>query len=196
MEKLQTEKCQAIMKATLELVAQQGFHGTPTSQIAGKAGVGVGSIYRYFKDKDELIHAIHAQLDMKLHNALATDLNTEQPDREVFLQLIFNLINHLLNNPREFQFLEQYYNSPYGIEKRREKFLEEELPCGDAEKRFFNILFGGKGRTVKDLPKPIIHSLAFGPIIFIIRDHLAGLIELDDALIRQLAEGCWDAIKI
>ncbi|HEY5672396.1 MAG TPA: TetR/AcrR family transcriptional regulator [Malonomonas sp.] len=196
MEKLQTEKCQAIMQATLRLVATQGFHGTPTSQIAGSAGVGVGSIYRYFKDKDELIHAVHAQLEAKMHLALAEQLNLELPDRELFIVLICSLINHLLQNPLEFKFLEQYYNSPFGIEKMREKFLVDELPNSDVSKPFLNILFGGKGKTVKDLPKPIIHSLAFGPVIFIIRDHLAGLIELNDGLIQNLAEGCWDAIKI
>lgn len=196
MEKQQTEKCQAIMTATLHLVADQGFHGTPTSQIASRAGVGVGSIYRYFKDKDELIHAIHTQLETKLQIALAKGLKTELADREVFIQLICNLIKHLLNNPLEFKFLEQYYNSPFGVEKKREKFFVDDLPGDSGEKPLINIIFRGKGRTVKDLPMPILHSLAFGPVIFIIRDHLAGLIELHDALIRQLAEGSWDAIKI
>ncbi len=196
MEKQQTEKCQAIMQATLMLVANQGFHGTPTSQIARSAGVGVGSIYRYFKDKDELIHAVHAQLEARLQSALADQLGLKLPDRDLFIVLICSLINHLLKNPLEFKFLEQYYNSPYGIEKMREKFLVDELPSSDVSKPLMDLLFGGKGRSVKDLPKPIIHSLALGPVIFIIRDHLAGLIELNERLIQKLAEGCWDAIKI
>jgi len=196
MEKLQTEKCQAIMQATLTLVANQGFHGTPISQIASSAGVGVGSIYRYFKDKDELIHAVHAQFEAKMHLALAAQLNLDLPDRELFIVLICRLINHLLLNPLEFKFIEQYYNSPFGIEKMREKFLVDDSPASDSSRPFLKIIFGGKGVTVKDLPKPIIHSLAFGPVIFVIRDHLAGLIELNDCLIQNLAEGCWDAIKI
>jgi AcrR family transcriptional regulator len=196
MEKQQTEKCQAIMKATLELMADQGFHGTPTSQIATKAGVGVGTIYRYFKNKDELIHAIHGQLHNKMNSSISEGLDLELSDRDLFIQLIVNLINHLLNHPEEFKFLEQYYNSPFGIEKRRARFLEEE-PTGDgSEGPFKDIIFRSRGESVKDLPRSIINALAFGPVVFILRDHLAGLIELNNDQIRRLAEGSWDAIKL
>jgi len=192
----ETDKCRAITKAALELIAKQGFHGTPISQIAKQAGVGVGSIYRYFSDKDELIHAIHARLDSQLYQALTVGLDSCETDYQRFIKLLINLTGHLINNPLEFKFLEQYFNSPYGIEKMREKFFEEEVPTCDTEKPFLNILFNGKGKTIKDLPKPLIHALAFGPIIFMVRDHLAGLIELDDPLIQRAAESCWDAIKI
>jgi AcrR family transcriptional regulator len=50
-----TDKRAALLEAALELFAENGFHGAPTSLIAERAGVGVGTIYRYFKDKDELI---------------------------------------------------------------------------------------------------------------------------------------------
>jgi len=196
MDTPQNDKCCAIMNAALELVAAQGFHGTPISQIAKLADVGVGSIYRYFADKDELIHAIHARLEEKMHQALAVGIIGGAPDREQFIHLVKLLVHHLSSNPLEFKFLEQYYNSPFGIEKMREKFLDDTLPCCDPEKPFFNILSGGRGKTIKDLPVPIIHSLAFGPVIFLTRDVLAGLVKLTDPLLQQFAEGCWDAIKI
>jgi AcrR family transcriptional regulator len=196
MDKLQNDKCCAIMTAALELVAVQGFHGTPISQIAKQADVGVGSIYRYFADKDELIHAIHARLDERMNKALSQGADTSLPSQGRFIQLVINLIQHLVDNPLEFKFLEQYYNSPFGIEKKREKFLEENVADSDIDKPFLNILFNGRGKTIKDLPKPLIHALAFGPVIFLVRDHLAGLIELDEKLISQTAKGCWDAIKI
>ena len=196
MDKLQNDKCCAIMTAALELVAVQGFHGTPISQIAKQAGVGVGSIYRYFADKDELIHAIHARLDERMIQALSQGADTSQPCQVRFIQLLVNLIQHMISNPLEFKFMEQYYNSPFGIEKKREKFLEDGVAGCDIDKPFLNILFSGRGETIKDLPKPLIHALTFGPVIFLVRDHLAGLIELDESLIHQTAEGCWDAIKI
>ncbi len=196
MDKLQNDKCCAIMTAALDLVAVQGFHATPISQIAKQAGVGVGSIYRYFADKDELIHAIHERLDGRLFQALSVGIDASQPAHDQFVQLLINLSGHLINNPLEFKFLEQYFNSPYGIEKMREKFLEEGGSSCETEKPFLNILFNSKGKIIKTLPKPMIHALAFGPVIFMVRDHLAGLIELDAPLIQQLAESCWDAIKI
>jgi len=37
--------------AALELIAEHGFHGVPAASIADQAGVGVGTIYRYFENK-------------------------------------------------------------------------------------------------------------------------------------------------
>ena len=48
-----------VIQATLEIIAENGFHNAPTSLIADRANVGMGTIYRYFKSKDELIHAIY-----------------------------------------------------------------------------------------------------------------------------------------
>ncbi|MCJ7500817.1 TetR/AcrR family transcriptional regulator, partial [bacterium] len=56
------DKRQAIMEAALDLFVELGFHGAPTSLIAKRAGVGVGTIYRYFQSKEELIHRIYDDL--------------------------------------------------------------------------------------------------------------------------------------
>ncbi len=184
-------KCLAVYKASLELIAVQGFHGTPMSQIAKKAGVGVGSIYRYFKDKDDLIHGVHAQADRKMTEALTSVYVAGSSEKEQFFALVISLTKHLIANPLEFKFLEQYYNSPYGTEKKREKFFEE-VPANDDDRPFLSLL---KGEAFKDMPLPSLHALAFGPLIFGIRDHFSGIQIMDEDLINQLAKGCWDAVR-
>ena len=57
-KKSESDKRTAILNAALNLFAENGFHGAPALQIAEKAGVGVGSLYRYFKDKEDLIHQL------------------------------------------------------------------------------------------------------------------------------------------
>lgn len=44
--------------AALKLFAVHGYGGTTIEDIARAAGVTVGTIYRYFKDKEALLHAI------------------------------------------------------------------------------------------------------------------------------------------
>ncbi len=46
-----------IAEATLELHAEQGVAATSWEQIAQRAGVGVGTVYRHFRDLDELLPA-------------------------------------------------------------------------------------------------------------------------------------------
>lgn len=53
-------KQQQVLAASLELFAQQGFANTTTKQIAAKAGVAEGTVYRRYKTKEELLAAILA----------------------------------------------------------------------------------------------------------------------------------------
>ncbi len=184
-----SDKKTAIMQAAMELIAEQGFHGTPTSQIAKKAGTGVGTIYRYFKDKDELIEAIHEKVHGIFLNTFAENYDPQLPVRKNYLRIFSALTRLFIANPCETRFMEQYYNSPYGIAKKR----SEEYQC---EKPLFGFFEQGKQQQViKDLPMEVLMSLSFGPIIFVTRDHLNGFVHLNDALVSAIVEASWDAVK-
>ena len=47
-----------ICGAALELFAQRGFAGTRVDDIASRAGVSKGTLYLYFKDKEEIFSAV------------------------------------------------------------------------------------------------------------------------------------------
>ncbi len=187
------EKQKAILKAALELFAEQGFHAAPMAQLATQAHVGVGSIYRYFKDKNELIEALYEEVDEALQIAIIAGADPTLSTRQQFLHLITNLIYFLKDHPHEFKFLEQYYHSPFGIDKKREKLLLDNAT--GRQSPFIKIFLDSSGKEIKFLPLQVLHALAFGPILFLIRDTLAGLVEMDDTVIAQVADGCWDAIK-
>ncbi len=141
MTEKKNDKRTSIMLAAMELIAEQGFHGTPTSQIAGKAGVGVGTIYRYFKDKDELIEAIHEKVHLAFTATFAESYDPQLPVRENYLR-IFTALTHLfIANPFEIKFMEQYYQSPYGVAKKRAEEVECEKPLAD----FFDAFLIGEG---------------------------------------------------
>ena len=155
----QQEKRSAILQATLELIAELGFHGTPTSMIAERAGVGVGTIYRYFKDKDELIHTLYDELEGKHKTYVMEGYTEDMPFRERFVHLCRNVYRYLLENRLEFCFLEQYFDSPYGVAKMRQKL-------DSASEPFHALLESGKNQQViKDMPLKLLFSLIFGPVI-------------------------------
>jgi AcrR family transcriptional regulator len=52
----------AILEATLELIAELGVHEFRTEDVAARAGVGKGAIYRRYRSKDELVTAAIAEL--------------------------------------------------------------------------------------------------------------------------------------
>ena len=51
------QKKEEIILAALEVFAEKGLSNSTIKEIADKAGIGKGTIYEYFKDKNEIIHS-------------------------------------------------------------------------------------------------------------------------------------------
>ncbi|MCJ8012367.1 TetR family transcriptional regulator [Paenibacillus sp. KQZ6P-2] len=49
------EKYELILDAALKVIAENGFHGSQISKIAKEAGVADGTIYLYFKNKEDIL---------------------------------------------------------------------------------------------------------------------------------------------
>jgi len=187
-----SDKRSDIMQAALELIAEQGFHRTPMAEIAAKAGVAAGTIYRYFESKDSLINGLHRELEDKIMAVLQGSYPSGRPLRERFIYLLRELIRYFITKPHHFRYMEQYYNSPYGISLHRDKLLGK---SGNHDILMDIFAEGSEQQVLKDFPKAVLFALAFGPLISLMRDHIAGFIALDDPLIEKITEACWDAIK-
>ncbi len=162
------------------------------AMIADRAGVGAGTIYRYFENKDVLIAELHRELEEKMTAAVGKGYSKEMPIRVRFLHLGTSLLKYFIENPLEFRYLEQFHNSPYGVDYRRDKILGKQEGCN-----IFRDLFedGVSQQVMKDLPLVILFALAFGPLLAVARDHILGFIALDEVLIVWTIEACWDGVR-
>lgn len=189
---IQSEKRQKVLQAALELIAEHGFHGAPIAAIADRAGVGTGTIYRYFATKDVLITALSQELHGKICTRLQEGYEVDKPLEERFVHLGTVLLRHFIANPLEFRFLEQYHNSPYGVTLCRD--LRQRMGGGGP---LYRRLFeeGVAQQTVKDLPPDVFFALACGPLSAVACEHILGFSVLDEGLIARIIEACWDAVK-
>ncbi len=58
--KRNNEKYRQILEAAVKVFAEQGFHNSTVAQIAKVAGVADGTIYLYFKNKDDILFQFYA----------------------------------------------------------------------------------------------------------------------------------------
>lgn len=65
-EQKMTEKQAKIIMAAIEIFSEKGFAATSTSEIAQKAGVAEGTIFRHYKTKKDLLLSIVAPVMTKL----------------------------------------------------------------------------------------------------------------------------------
>ena len=162
------------------------------ADIAKKAGVAAGTIYRYFESKDVLITELYRELAERIKIVLLEGYLSARPLRERFIYVFEKIIRYFMTHPLHFRYLEQYFNSPYGISLRRDRLLSKS-GGNDILRDIFEQ--GVEQEVLKGLPAVVLNSLAFGPLSSLIREHTLGFVNLDDALIKQTAEACWDAIK-
>ncbi len=52
------DKREAILRAATKVFAGRGYFNSKVSDIAGAAGIADGTVYLYFKSKDEILHSI------------------------------------------------------------------------------------------------------------------------------------------
>lgn len=82
-----TEKQENILKAALQLFANEGFYATSTSKVAKLAGVSEGLIFRHFGNKEGLLQAILQEGENKL-KTLLVDIVMENDPKEVIRKTI------------------------------------------------------------------------------------------------------------
>ena len=187
----------AILEAALHLIAENGFHGTPTSKIAARAGVGEGTIYRYFNDKEDLIHQVFQHGADQMSEAILRDHDPNAPIREQYLRLGFNIFNFLVKHNEIFAFNEQYFNSPFGISHKRDILtLEGTQKDSDNVPVLHRLLESARDQQIiKDLPLNVLMALTFGPIVILVRDIFSGLFKPDARTTERVIQACWDAVK-
>lgn len=73
-ERRRTEKRDLITEAAVDVFAEKGFHQARVSDVARRAGVADGTIYLYFKNKEELLLSVFEDKMDQLLDGLRADL--------------------------------------------------------------------------------------------------------------------------
>jgi AcrR family transcriptional regulator len=107
------DKQAQILEAALRLFVAQGFHGTPTSQIAKEAGVSNGTLFHYYATKEELVVALYNHVKDQLQAYLSDHLR-QVPTLQDRLKLsIIRSVQWGLENPQQFYYIQQFHFSPH-----------------------------------------------------------------------------------
>ena len=107
------DKQTEILAAALQLFVELGFHGTPTSLIAKEAGVANGTLFHYYKTKDDLIVALYLEIKKKMLACSALEFGAEETLKAKFKYVYVNTMQWGLENKNEFKYVQQFINSPF-----------------------------------------------------------------------------------
>jgi len=108
-----SDKKEAILNTALTLFVTRGFYGTPTSLISKEAGVATGTLFFYFKTKEELIDTLYLRVKAEAAAAMRRKLDDEQETQGKLRRLWVNAVEWGIKNPAKMQFMEQFAHSPF-----------------------------------------------------------------------------------
>ncbi|XDD51267.1 TetR/AcrR family transcriptional regulator [Leptospira sp. WS92.C1] len=96
-----------ILKTSLKLFSDQGYHGTTMRQVAFKAGLSLGLAYRYFDSKEAILEGIIESHDKILKRYIPDEV-VATTSRENLIALISDSIITLVKENEDY--LRLYWN--------------------------------------------------------------------------------------
>lgn len=177
-----------ILDSALSLIAKNGFHGAPMSQLAKAAFVSVGTIYLYFHNKEDVIKELFKEVQNKMEAEILSGFSNKKSFEKNFVSLFNNTVKFYKQNPEEFSFMEQYGISPYvkGFEQfsfNVRKAMEFVIQQGYEESR------------IEPMSVEVLTSLIYGPILQHMKQYHFGLAKLGPVHIKALRQGCLSSVS-
>jgi AcrR family transcriptional regulator len=184
-----SDKRSDILEATLTLISDNGFHGTPMSQIAKEADVGAGTIYRYFDSKEALINELFLELKRDFSQAMLAGFSEDDPPPVQFRNVWLKIVNYCIQHPKEMLFIEQYHNSPFLTPETEAETIQYLAPIYTY---FQSAIEAG---LMKALPFDMLTAFTYDVAVALAKRHISGALVLDDANLELAVQACWDALK-
>ena len=182
-----THKVDIIFKAGLELITKEGIAGLTMSKLAKKAGLATGTLYIYFKSKEELLNQLYTKLNKESVERFIAGYDPSDP----FIKGLKKVwLNYLIEHYSESVFLEQYYRSPYMTREEKKMAEAMKLPV-------HKIIRQGKelGLVRDNADDEILFLAMLGFIRELADEHVTGVYILNQERIDQAFQISWASIK-
>jgi len=189
--KTNSSKYQLILEAAIKVFARRGFYGTTISQIAREAGVADGTIYLYFKNKDDILVQFFTYKTRQVFSGFREEL-----DRAV--NAIEKLRNLIRRHLEEFQRDRDMALVYHAVTRQQDRLVRKEIK--EISKMYLDIVAEiveqgqAEGVMRKDLYMTVVKRYILGAVDEIINTwlHSGGkydLVSMADPLIDLFIHG-------
>ena len=136
------DKRNAILDAATRLFAERGLTAAPTSEISKQASIAEGTLFTYFKTKDDLINALYREIKLELADAMMSDFPRKKNVRTRLRHVWDRYVNWGIANPKQRKVLAQLQVSEVLTKESKDAgsapFVEFQIMIRDAiEQRVF-----------------------------------------------------------
>ncbi|QGM81094.1 TetR/AcrR family transcriptional regulator [Otariodibacter oris] len=187
-EKVHNEVALRILKATDTLMARYGVQHLSTHKIAKEAGVSVGTIYLYFKDKEDLLTQFVVYLFGNFHRAIEVAYQPDLPLFDQYQYLWKATWRFMLENPNIVKNMHQYESLPQFRSILKHYSMLENSVWNKFVKQ------GQKDGVILSLPSQILFLMSMKTAWQLMYSQLLNENPYSDELINTVINSTWKAI--
>ncbi|MBT2162888.1 TetR/AcrR family transcriptional regulator [Zobellia barbeyronii] len=182
-------KRNALVKATIELVNNSGFHAAPMSKIAKMANVSPATIYLYFENKQDLVNQVYIEVKAAFTEYAFESFDPKMEVEEGFEIIWKRIADFKLKECEEAMFLAQCDNTPMIDEPSRQQGIKHLQPLLDLWER------GKNEGKIKPLSDYILYAYAINPLSFLMIAQKRGGFQLNEDHLEEAYQSAWSSIK-
>ena len=168
------------------MFAEYGVHGVPVPEIAAQAGVGTGTIYRFFASKEVLINELFREQKRGINRRLSEDLDRTVEPRALFQEYWRRLVAFAREEPEAFRFLELQDHLPYLDDESLALERSVLAPIANASRKLQR-----QGIYRKDIRIEVIMALHWGAFVNLFKAERAGYFKVRAVDIEAACDACW-----
>lgn len=191
-EKIKTkpadDKRAKLLDAALGLFETRGFDGVAVPEIAAKAGVAVGTVYRYFETKEALVNALYRQLKQSYNIAVLAPVEPGLPTREIFSLYWQRMTQFARENPRGIRFMDLHHHSTYLDDESRA------LSKTYAKAAEGFVRDGRRRGDIRDLDPVMVVALMWGAAAGLTKFSASGSLTFNEVTANDMEDALWRAI--
>ena len=184
--KTKLDVSEQIFDATDRLMAKEGLHHLSMHKLAKEAGIAAGTIYLYFKSKEELLAQFARRVFNKFVVAIEEGFDEHQSFFEQYKKMWWNIWHFLQENPTVLSNMNQYKSLPEFIEISS----EIEHSCW---KQF--CLKGQAANVLADLDPHMLFLLSLKTAMVVASDIKFLGTAVTDVILESVIERSWRAIQ-
>ena len=184
--KTKLDVSEQIFDATDRLMAKEGLHHLSMHKLAKEAGIAAGTIYLYFKSKDELLAQFARRVFNKFVVAIEEGFDESQSFFEQYRRMWWNIWHFLQENPTILLNMNQYRSLPGFLETCKEM----EHSCWE---QF--CIKGQAASVLADLEPRILFLLSLDTAIVLASDIQFLGTAVTDVTLESVIERSWRAIQ-